>query len=384
MESAAELVPGSAPTAGQAAGNAGIAALERTAAASEPGATVAFGRRAAQQNEARVAALKELAGTEGERALTEEMRRTTGQDLYGKAFAKGIDPKRVTPALKQEMSTLLENPYIQEAQDTARKLAAGDGISIKGKEGSLEGLHYLKLALDDSISVAARSDSKVGAQQLRQMQKTKDNLMGVLQRLSPDYQKAVSEYQALSKPLNQMDVAGELLRKGVRPLDETMTPAAYARTLTDPRLASRATGFGGATLENTMEPSQLAKLQALKEDLARASFAQNAGRGPGSDTLQKLSYSNFIDAAGIPSFLRNLAPMQVAGNFASRGADALYGRANREMSSRLAELMLNPKDAADVMKLAATPGGQRLIELATRGGSAAGLAASPLLINAQK
>jgi hypothetical protein len=46
--------------------------------------------------------------------------------------------------------------------------------------------------------------------------------------------------------------------------------------------------------------------------------------------------------------------------------------------------MLNPKDAADVMKLAATPGGQKLIELATRGGSGAGLAVAPALVNSQK
>jgi hypothetical protein len=383
LRGATELVPGSSPTAGQAAGNSGIAALERTASAINPETGVAYGRRAVQQNEARVGALKEVAGADGEKAFTEAMRSQAGRELYGKAFTKGIDPKRITPEVKQEMKTLLSNPYIEEAQDTARKLAAGDGIAIKGKEGSLEGLHYLKIALDDQIGVAARSDSKVGAQQLRQLMETKDKLMGFMQRVSPEYQKAVSEYQALSKPLNQMKTAEEIGNKSIDKLTGNLTPKAYANALTD-TTAQRATGFGGATLENTMEPSNLARLQAIKEDLARAHFAQNAGRGAGSDTIQKLAYSNFVDAAGVPTFLRNLGPAQVAGNVAARGADALYGRANKEISQRLAEIMLNPKDAADVMRLAATPGGQRLLELATRGGSGAGLLAAPALLNAQK
>lgn len=383
LAGATELVPGSAPTAGQAAGNSGVAALERTASAIEPGAGVAYSRRAAQQNEARVSALKEIAGTDGEKALTEEMRRQTAQELYGKAFAKGIDQKKITPDVKQEMKTLLANPYIEEAQDTARKLAAGDGIAIKGKEGSLEGLHYLKIALDDQIGVAAKADSKVGAQQLRQLVATKDKLMGFMQRVSPEYQKAVSEYEALSKPLNQMAIAEEIGKKATDKLTGNLTPKAYANAMTD-RTAAKATGFSKATLENTVDAPNLAKLQAIKEDLARSHFAQNAGRGAGSDTVQKLAYSNFVDAAGVPTFLRNLGPAQVLGNLGARGADALYGRANKEMSAKLAEIMLNPKDAADVMKLAATPGGQRLLELAMRGGSAVGLAGSPLLLNSQK
>lgn len=383
LSKAGELVPGSLPTTGQASGNSGIAALERTASAINPETGVAYAGRATQQNAARVAALKEIAGSDGEKAFTETMRSQTGKDLYGKAFAKGIDPKSLTPDVKLEMKGLLENPYISEAQDTARKLAAGDGIPIKGKEGSLEGLHYLKLALDDQIGVAARSDSKVGAQQLRQLVATKDKLMGFMQKVSPDYQKAVSEYQALSKPLNQMQVAEELGNKSIDKLTGNMTPKAYANALTD-QTAARATGFGKATLENTMEPQNLSRLQAIKEDLARSHFAQNAGRGPGSDTIQKLAYSNFVDAAGVPTFLRNMAPAQVAGNLASRGADALYGRANKEISTKLAEIMLNPKDAADVMKLANTPGGQKLLELATRGGAGAGLAMTPALVNSQK
>lgn len=383
LSNAGELVPGSAPTAGQAAGNSGVAALERTASAINPETGVAYSRRAAQQNEARVAALKEIAGSDGEKAFTEEMRSQTGKELYGKAFAKGIDPKRITPEVKQEMKGLLANPYIEDAQDTARKLAAGDGISIKGKEGSLEGLHYLKLALDDQISVASRSDSKIGAQQLRQLTATKDKLMGFMQRVSPDYQKAVSEYQALSKPLNQMQVAEEIGSKSIDKLTGSMTPKSYANALTD-TTAQRATGFGKATLESTVDAPNLARLQAIKEDLARSHFAQNAGRGPGSDTIQKLAYSNFVDAAGVPTFLRNMAPAQIIGNVGARGADALYGRANKEISSKLAEIMLNPKDAADVMKLAATPGGQKLLELATRGGSAAGLTIAPSVVNSQK
>jgi hypothetical protein len=62
LASAGELVPGSVPTAGQAAGNAGIAAVERASSAIDPSVTTAYAKRMTEQNAARVAALTGAAG----------------------------------------------------------------------------------------------------------------------------------------------------------------------------------------------------------------------------------------------------------------------------------------------------------------------------------
>jgi hypothetical protein len=80
MRGAAELVPGSAPTAAEVADSGGIAAMQRAASAVDP---ESYATRAAQQNEARVAALREMAGTGGEREFYAASRESAA-DAYTK------------------------------------------------------------------------------------------------------------------------------------------------------------------------------------------------------------------------------------------------------------------------------------------------------------
>ena len=121
------------------------------------------------------------------------------------------------------------------------------------------------------------------------------------------------EYADKSKPINQMDVVQAILDKSRNPMAESLYPNAYGRALSDDT-AQRVLGFGGATLDNVMDPAQLASLNAIKADIQRQSFADTAGRGVGSDTVQKLAYSGLSDAAGIPSFVRALAIGRAGGN----------------------------------------------------------------------
>jgi hypothetical protein len=101
-----------------------------------------------------------------------------------------------------------------------------------------------------------------------------------------------------------------------------------------------------------MENQQANMLQSILADVRRQEAAANAGRGVGSDTVQKLAYTNMLDRSGVPTFLREFAPAQIVGNLAGRGADVAYGRANRELSTQLAELLQTPEGAAAVMQAA--------------------------------
>lgn len=379
LAGAAEVVPGSAPTTGQAAGNAGVAALERTAGAIDPQATAAYAARMEAQDAARTGALKELAGEGGALDKATAKRDRTASKLYDEARKTGVDPD-VAKMLAPQIGNLMER-MPAGVLDKAKELARMNG-EVMDKTGSINGLHWIKLAVDDILS--APKQSGIGKQTERAVTQFKGDLLSVMDELSPAYKNAREAYAKMSVPVNQMEVAGEIADKSINKLTGKLQPAAYAKSLSD-ETAARATGFNKATLEGTMSPAQLDKLKAIKGDAARAVAAQNSGRGVGSDTVQKLAYSNFIDAAGIPTFLRNLAPAQVTGNIAARGADALYGRANKQMASKLAEIMLDPKESAAVMRLAATKGGgTKLLEFLSRGGSAAGLAASPALLELQK
>lgn len=384
-----EIVPGSLPTTAQVAGNAGIAATERAASAVDPSVTTAYANRMAQQNVARTSALQDMTGADGLREFTAANRDATANALYGQAFGKAIDltrdaatgqkvSKAVQAGIKGEITKLLNRPSIQDAMKDAQRLALEEGKKISDPKGSLEGLHYVKKALDDKLKNATP-----GSNEMRTIKATQERLLTLMDRISPDYAAARQVFRDMSRPLNQMDTAAEIAEKSINKLTGTLQPAAYARAFSDDA-AKRGSGFRRATLEGTFDPAQINKLDAILEDVRRVNFAQTAGRGVGSDTVQKLAYSNLIDSAGIPTWLRAMAPAQVAGNVMGRGADALYGRANREMAARLAEMLLDPQQSAQAMQLAAQLSRPSAAANALRAGATPLLMSAPALVNAQK
>lgn len=384
-----EIVPGSVPTLGQAAGNPGIAALERTLSATSPEVGQAVGGRMAAQNTARVDALGNMAGTDGARAFYDASRSAAADDLYDAAYKAGVDLRRNAATgqflnksqqagRKGEITRLMDTPAMQEAAQRAQNLMRNDP-NLKGQvlnpSGSVQGLDYTRRALSDMIGDAKGNEQRI-------LINLRERLDTTLNTISPKYAEARTTFQSMSRPINQMDVAQEIADKSINRLTGNMQPLAFARALDD-STAARATGFRGATLENTMDPRQLQQLNAIREDLARKVAAETAGRGVGSDTIQKLAYSNMIDAAGVPSWMRNMPGMQVVGNLAGRGADAIYGRANREMAGRLADAAIEPSTIARLLTMATeTPNAPFSDILAKL--LAPGALALPSVVNAQK
>lgn len=372
-----ELVPGSLPTVGQAARNPGVAALERAATATNPQITNAVTDIMRQQNAARVGLLGDMAGAEGGRAFAAASRDATAEQLYGAARRVGIDPAKLTPEALQNIAAFSQR-VPDEVLAKARQLAKIKGEPMTDAT-SVQGLHYVKMAIDDLIGQSKRSGN--GTLERAYVGLQKDLLSG-LDSLSPDYAAARKVYAEMSRPINQMDVAQSLADRSINKLDGNLKPNEYARALTD-KTAAMATGMPGATLAGTMEPAQMNALNSLLLDVQRAGAANNAGRGAGSDTVQKLAYTNLLEKSGVPTFLQELQPAQVVGNLVGRGADAVYGRANRELSARLAEAMLDPGTAARLMEMATPAQQNALMKYLQRGAS--GLAiAGPASANAAK
>lgn len=345
FRNADEIVPGSFPTAAEVGDNAGIAALQRTAAAQDP---AAYAARATAQNQARVAALRKLAGTSGERDLARAARDATANTLYSDANIQGIqlvrDPKTgqflskaEIAGIKGEITKLMQRPAMQDAVRQARILARNEGVKISNPAGSVKGLDYVKRALDDKIRATEGNERRI-------LVALKNRMLTTVDRLSPEYEAARGTYQQMSRPVNQMEVAQEIADKSIRPLDETLAPAAYARALSDDT-AQRVTRFDKSTLENLYDPDQLSTLRNILEDLRRSSFAQNAGRGPGSDTMQKLAVSNLMNRIGFPSSVVH-GPDIPGLRFIGK---ALYDNADTQMRQMLAEVLLDPRGAARVM-----------------------------------
>ena len=113
-------------------------------------------------------------------------------------------------------------------------------------------------------------------------------------------------------------------------------------------------------------------------------FAATAGRGAGSDTVQKLAYTNMLQQVGVPTFLQNFAPTQVAGNLMQRGLGLAYGDANQRLASELAEAMMNPQQAAELMRVArGNPQMQQMLANALRSSSVLG-ASAPAIVQGQQ
>jgi hypothetical protein len=325
------LVPGSKPTAAEVAQSGGVAAIQRSAASNNP---EAYTTRATQQNEARAKVLQDMAGAGGRKATMEQIRNEAAEEMYEAARVLGINPDLLTRGRKGEVTKLLKTPAIQKAVEEAKVLARNEMTNIGNPSGSVKGLDYVKRALDDQIGKADGNERRV-------LVALKDRLLTTIDTLSPAYGQARQSFVEMSRIPNQMAVAEEISKRATNPLTGQVQPQAYARALTDDTAAS-ATGFNKATLANTMEPQQLAQLEALKQDLARSVMARDLGRGPGSDTIQKLAMSNIMDRAGIPSNVANFPGISRIGQF-------IYGSSDEQMRRMLADALLNPRETARLM-----------------------------------
>ncbi len=341
LAAAKELVPGSAPTAGQAAGNAGIAALERTASATQPAVMELQRQQLAAQNAARIGALEQMAGRGGRAEAMTAIRDSGADEMYGAARALGVRPE-AAQSLQPQIKNLMER-VPAGVKEKAAELARMNGETL-GAEGSITGLHWMKQAVDDLISGARATG--IGDQTKRALLQYKGDLLTVIDDLSPAYGQARQSFAEMSRIPNQMAVAERLADKSINPLTGTLQPQAFARNLSD-QTAAAATGFKPATLAGTMEPAQMASLEAIKQDLARANFAQTAGRGVGSDTVQKMAMANLLDRTGaqrIPTLLNRPAML------ANWMLERVYGGADKDMSRKLAEALLRPQEAAQLMQ----------------------------------
>ena len=341
LRAAQPLVAGSMPTAAEVAGVPSLAALQRTAVGISPASTNLVAARQQAQTEARANALRNIA-PESRVSKYADLRERVADDLYTDAI-KPIDLGQITPKLTKEIDNLTKTPAIKEAMSQAQINAANKGIDIADPAGSMRGLHETKMALDGQIkTVKAKLDRDAAgatSAELDGLMAAKKRLLGFIETISPEYKTARLTYERLSKPVEQLESIAKLAKKSISPENEKIFASRFSNDLQK------------VIDEGKLSERQLARLNLIKEDLARSKFAETAGKGVGSDTVQKLAYSNMMQTAGIPTALTGSAASGVLGNVASRTGDVLYGRANREMAQKLAEALMSPEDTLRLMRV---------------------------------
>lgn len=339
MLNAKEVVSGSQPTVGQTSGVPSLASLERsTMATGTPEAINTIAARKIAQDKARTAALENIA-TPTRVSKYDALRERVGNDLYEPALSQRMVFEELSPELQNEIKGLVKSPSIKKAMNQAKANAADRGVDISNPSGSLRGLHETKMAMDDEIAKLNALDP-TGSQKARldALINAKGRLLDFIEQVSPDYKTARETFSRLSKPIEQLNAIENLSKKAISSDKDKVHINAFFNELNKVKE------------QGILSKQQIARLDAIAEDLRRTKFSENAGRGVGSDTAQKLTYSNMLNQLGVPTGVRQLPAGQVVGAIASRLGQPIYGGAEQQMKNRLAELLMNPQEAARVMQ----------------------------------
>lgn len=344
-------------------GAAGAARLQDAMRAVDPEIAAQMAAREVENNAARVSTLQQLAGQDGSRDFAEAMRNTAAKDLYQKAFDVKLAPNMLTPSERGEITKLMKVPAIQDAMTAAKEIAANSGINITKPEGSIQGLHLMKLALDDAVNSAASQQGAAAVNKAMSIKTARDRLLTFIERMAPEYGEARATYAAMSKPLNQADVAGEVLKRGTSATTDLagnarLMPNSLANSMRDEgKLIKQATGrdLGTTKLSDLLEPDQLSKLTAVAKEVDRSAAVARAANGPGSATAQRLASQNILQQIIGPTGLPKSWAESTLLNTAMRPVQFAYsGVAEPKIQMTLADLLLNPDKAAKAMA-AATP-----------------------------
>jgi len=335
-----QLVAGVQPTVGEVAGVPSLAAVQR-AVGGNPITTNAFAERKALNDVARTEALQNIASPT-RLAKYQDLRNRVAEDLYSDAL-KPLNLGKLSPEMTDEITGLIKTPAIKKAMDQAKENAANRGIEINNPEGSMRGLHETKMALDDQIArikALAEKNGGSASAELNSLQTAKSRLLNFMEDVSPEYRTARINYSRLSKPVEQLESIAKLAEKSLSPKDYSVYLGNFSRELEKVKK------------EGHLSTQQVKRLENLKEDLMRTDFANNAGRGVGSNTMQNLAYNNMLQEVNLPNLLRRRGMAETAGNIAARVKDVAYGGANKQLTSEMAEALLDPRKAAALMKLA--------------------------------
>jgi len=347
-----ELVPGSLPTAGEAASSVGRAEFSAFQNSAERVLPTNYLARTDARNAARLAVVDEIAGTEADRVIAEALRASTAKQNYGLAVKAGIDPERLE-AMRPQLIDLLSRPSIKEAKAVAAKLAREKGIK-KLNFASVQGLDWIKKGLDEQISSAAKAGSSVGKEKLAALLQTKTDLLATIEQLSPGYRHARSTFAAQSKPINRMDVGQFLKAKLTSSLDETAAQRAgvFSGALHDAPKTIKSALPGAPRfqeLTDVLEPAQVAQLEAMRKDLARTARQELMARkgaqaGPNAMDIASRSVSDAQGGGKIPN------PLNAVVTLANAIIGRLSGKIDKKLAIEIATEMLDPKLVAGALE----------------------------------
>ena len=354
-----ELVPGSLPTAGEAAaavGSTGYAKLQKDASKTLGDEYLA--RDIANAN-ARDASLGEIGGTEADLAAAIKEREATASATYGLSDSQIV-------AADKTFTSLLSRPDMKKAVADAAELAAkkgqsfGSGVNAPAKQVGTDfitgkpimsepsfanytgqDLHNIKLAFDDLINKPVIQEGGLSGNTKKATIATKDAFLKWVEQDNniPAYKTARERYAADSKPINEMEV-GQHLRKELKSSLQNETPGSFTAAVENEagtiEAATKSDRY--KKLIEVLSPDNVAKVEAVKQDFLRQEQnKQNAKRG------ETVELAPNVRTSGVLSRIATMADKLLR---------AIEGKISRATAIEIAKEMLNPELAASSLEKA--------------------------------
>lgn len=346
MTGARSGVPGSTPTAGQAAvpaGSAEFSALQKAAQTYAPSEYAAID--AAQQG-ARKTAMQTVGGTpQTLEAAVASRGAQAGRD-YGAAYGQAIkaDP---------ELARLAKNPFVAQALPDAQRLAAAEGINPKTDLTRF--LHFVKLSLDKQI--AKTGDTALSNTERRAAGDAKDALVAWIAKKNPAYDAARANFAAASAPINEMQLGQFLENKLTAPLGTSERAASFAQAVRDAPGTIRRATTGSQRYENLSDiltPQQMKVVNAITGELQRDVKLNDLAKR-GAPEINRMIGETIPQLPPTGAFQPMISAARSWVNKALSGA-------TDETMRELAKQMQNPQALATAMQAATPAQRQKIIE----------------------
>ena len=360
LNPAREIVPGSKPTAAQAAAPTGVTRFQALGASTEKVMPTAYEARGAEQSAARLAAVRTVGQNEAALGAAKTARGGEAAQNYG-----GIENNVIQT--DDTFRALLQKPSVNKAVERAKDLASEKGLPFqlskdvlpstvagmrtagRPAEYTVGSIHLLKLAMDDLLKDPAKFG--IGANEAISIGNTQAKLVKWLESKEPGYEKARLTYAAQSKPINQMEVGQFLEGKLTSALSEEAPQRAgvFAGAVKEaPTTIKRATGQARYDrLAQILEPDQVKTILSIRDDLARAAESKRLAGKAGTIGPKATEVASMADQVlRLPNLLSRVT--MVANDIRRR----LLGKIDSKLAIEIATEMLDPNAAAAALNKA--------------------------------
>ena len=384
LAAVSQLVSGSKPTTAQVAGLPSLVMAEKTLK-NNPAYRTAFEERSISNNDARMAALRNIAGTPEDLVSAIARREGATSPLYSSANAE-------THAVSPELQAILERPSAQAALARGQKLAAerGETAGVQGGAPAVPSqqvaspvldasgapytsatqevaavaptvggktLQYLKMGIDE-LRKERPVGNGMGSHEAAALNATRRDLDNWMAQNSPTFKTANEMYAQHSVPINTMEAGQGILsalQNGTMNASGDVAPQ-LSQFRTQYAKALNASPYG-------IHPEAKQTLDAIQSDLQRETVS-NSIRSSGSDTAFNLQAPNWLSGklfgegldgksmlgrglGAVGGFMSG-GPMGAAGGVVA--AQKLGSIAGNRVNTQLQEAMLDPAYFAKLLR----------------------------------